>query len=207
MRTIVTLIALSMLAACGSSTTDQRRLERIAAEYEGGNIDTAIKQLNDYVAEYPRDDFAWTLLGHAYADLDRLDEAQAAYEEALAIDPGRFQAITGMGIVHRMRGDYELAMEAYRAALAIDPEYAQAYSSMAIIALRQSQDAKALEYAIRGYELDTTDPVIAANLAVAYHYNGNFDERDRMARVAEQLGYPNLDALRQVFAGEMTIRE
>jgi tetratricopeptide (TPR) repeat protein len=207
MRTIATFIVLSLLVGCGSSGTDRSRLDRIASEYERGNPAAAIDELNDYLAAYPGDDLAWTILGHAHEDMDSLDEAQVAYDNALEINPRRFEAITGKGILHRKRGEYELAMEAYRAALAIDPDYAQAYSSMAIIALKQYEDADALEYARRGYELDNTDPVIAANLAVAYHYNGEFDDRDRMARIAEQLGYANLDALRQVFAGEVTVRE
>jgi tetratricopeptide (TPR) repeat protein len=208
MRTLLQFIALLVLAGCsGTGASDPSRLDRIAAEYERGNIDAAIDELNGYVIEYTRDDLAWTILGNAYEDSDRIDEAQSAYDRALEINPHRFEAITGTGILHRKRGEYEQAMKAYQRALAIDPNYAQAYSSMTVIALKQYEDSMALEYAGRGYELDKTDPTTAANLAVAYHYNGDTENRDRMTRIAEQLGYANVDALRRIYSGELTVRD
>jgi Tfp pilus assembly protein PilF len=206
-RCLAIFVVLVWLAGCGDSTTDQARLERIATQYELGNTAAAIKDLNDYLGAYPRDDLAWTILGNAYKDIERLDEAQAAYEKALAVNPRRFEALTGKGILHRKRGEYAQAMSAYEIALAIDASYAQAYSSMTVIALKSHEDSQALEYAKRGYDLDETDPVIAANLAVAYHYNDDVENRDRFTRVAEKLGYPKIDILQRIYSGEMTVRD
>jgi Tfp pilus assembly protein PilF len=201
------LVVLAWLAGCGDSTTNKTRLERIAAQYERGNTAEAIKDLNDYVGAYPRDDLAWTILGNAYKDHEQLDEAQAAYEKALEINPRRFEALTGKGILHRKRGEYAQAMSAYESALAINSNYAQAYSSMTVIALKTHEDNQALEYAKRGYELDENNPVIAANLAVAYHYNDDVENRDLFTRKAEKLGYVKIDILKRIYSGEMTVRD
>jgi tetratricopeptide (TPR) repeat protein len=183
------------------------RRNQIAITYNEGDYEKAIADFEAYLARYPRDDLAWTILGHAFENLDQYDEAEQAYDAAIAINPKRFEAITGLGILHRVRGEYDEAMAAYELALSIDPNYAQAYSSMTTIALKKNKDEKALEYASRGYELDPLDPVIAANLAVAYHYNNDFENRDRFAEKAKELGYTNFESLNGIFAGELTIRD
>ncbi|MEO5819041.1 MAG: tetratricopeptide repeat protein [Vicinamibacteraceae bacterium] len=104
--------------------------------YEGGDAQGAIQQLTTYLERYPRDDLAWTILGHAHEDLNQDDKARAAYDGALGITPRRFQAIGGLGVLHRKRGDDDAAMQAYHRALAIEPGYARAYSSMTVVALR-----------------------------------------------------------------------
>jgi tetratricopeptide (TPR) repeat protein len=206
-RAAVLWIALACPAACGDASGNRIRLGTIAEVYERGDARGAIPQLTAYLERYPRDDLAWTILGNAHEDLDEDDKARAAYDRALAINPRRVQAIGGLGILHRKRGDDDAAMQAYLRALDIDPRYAQAYSSMTVIALRLNRDAEALEYAKKGYELDKTDPATAANLAVAYHYNGDTANRDRLTKIAVDRGYGNADRLRQIYDGTLTVRK
>lgn len=51
------------------------------------------------------------------------------------------------------------------------------------------------KYAKQGYKHDNEDPVIAANLALMYHYNGMLEERDTYTEIAEKLGYRNMETL------------
>lgn len=205
--TLVVLLVVACMAACGDATRDASRLRAIAKVSEGGDAKSAIRQLAPYLEQYPRDDVAWTVLGNAHEDIDQDDQAKVAYDRALQINPRRHQAVGGLGILHRKRGEDDAAMQAYRRALAIEPGYGPAYSSMAVIAVRQNRDAEALEYARKGYDLDQTDPVAAANLAVAYHYNGDTANRDRLTSRALQLGYPKGDQLRKIYDGTLTLRK
>ena len=63
------------------------------------------------------------------------------------------------------------------------------------------------KYAKKAYDLDKGAPRIAANLAVAYHYVGDMENRDRFTRIAEQLGYDKVDTLEQIYSGELTLRD
>ena len=211
MRLLALVLMLLIFTGCDKSIIqspdDAERLDLIAAIYEKGDMDRAVIELEAYLKSYPNDSLAWVILGNAHSTKERVDEAQLAYESALKINPQQFQALTGLGIIHRMRGDYDAAMDAYQKALTIDGTYAQAYSSMTTIALKRFEDAQALEYALKGYNLDKTDPIIAANLAVAYHYNNDIENRAKFARIAEQLGYTNMEKLQQIFSGVMNIRD
>ena len=203
-RTIPALVAL-VAAACQTGPGDRKRLNEIAGVYKKGDVKAAVAQLEPYVREHPKDDLAWTILGNAYEDEDRDGQAQQAYDTALNLNPKRAEAYVGQGVLYRKQKRYPDAEAAYRKALEIDPRNAHAYSSLTTIALKSRALGKALEYAKKGHELDAEDPVIAANLAVAYHYNNDAAERDRMTGVAERLGYRDVPRLKQIYAGEITI--
>ena len=98
-------------------------------------------------------------------------------------------------------------MTYYRKALELEPGYAQAYSSMAVIELKRNNDAEALRLAKAAYDNDENDPVIASNLAVMHHYNGNVIERDKFTEIAKRLGYRNIEALKKIYSGEFTVKD
>ncbi|HET7853858.1 MAG TPA: tetratricopeptide repeat protein [Candidatus Methylomirabilis sp.] len=204
------LVVLLFLLGCGDTSPVGRSssdLDAISKIYKQGDPKSAIEKLNEYLKSKPNDDMAWTILGNAYLDLDQQENAEAAYKKALEINSNGFQAITSMGILRRKQGKYDEALAYYEKALAINPKYAQAYSSMTVIALKQEKDAKALEYAKKAYDLDRTDPVIVANLAVAYHYNGMAELRGKTTKEAKKLGYAKIDRLEKIYSGELTIRD
>ena len=193
--------AIAMLTRQSSSELDSIAALRLS------DPDSATRALEGYVAKNPRHDMAWTILGHAYLDVDEKEKAATAYERALAVNPRRAEALTGMGLVRRREGRYDESLVFYERAVAADPEYAQAYSSIAAHALHRGDDVKALNYARKAFALDSTDAVIAANLALAYHYNGMLPMRDEMTKVAERLGYSGMDALGRIYSGEASVRD
>ncbi len=205
--TAVVLVCWMVVSSGCGDVSERLRLVAIATTYQQGEVETAVDELGEFLLLHPENSLAWTILGHAHNDLDHVAEARSAYEEALRIEPTKVEALTGIGILDRKAGDYETAMNHYSRAVEIDPEYAQAYSSMVTIGLKLHQDDKALTYAQKARALDRSDPVIAANLAIAYHYNDMPAERDAQARAASKLGYAKMDSLRSIFRGELTLRD
>lgn len=207
-RAVAALAVLLLLAACREAKSPaDRRLNEIARVYRHGDPRQAVTQLKEFVRTYPNHDLGWTILGHAYEDLDQDRNAADSYRRALALNPKRAEAETGMGILARKRGDDEEAMRRYRHATELNPKYAQVWSSMAVLALRRGEDKDALRYAEKAWELDDEDPAIAANLAIVYHYNGNKQKRDELTEKAKDLGYQKIDRLQEIYRGEMTIRK
>jgi Tfp pilus assembly protein PilF len=203
---IFTLLAVFCVAG-GALAKDMQTLNRIAAIYKSGDVAKAIPELKSYLASHSDDDLAWTILGHAYQDADQKAEAEKAYREAVRINPQMFQALTGLGMLATDAKRYDEAMTWYEQAIKINPKYAHAYSSIVTIALKRGDFKKAVKMGEKGRQLNKTDPVIASNLAIAYHYDKQIAARDRMAKTATRLGYKNPDVLKKIFAGEMRIED
>ncbi|MGI8979697.1 MAG: tetratricopeptide repeat protein [Pirellulaceae bacterium] len=208
---VVPLLILNFLAGgmgCSKTRgTSRAKLDSIAQVYEHGDTETAAEQLQEYLKSYPRDDLAWTILGNAYEDMDQDTTAETAYAKAIEINPKRYEAISGMGILCRKKREYDRAGEYYKRAIAIDPKYAQAYSSMSMVLIKQKNYKEALRYAQQAYDLERTDPDIVANLAAVCRYNGMTVQRDKLTQDAERLGYKKCDTLRKIYRGEMTLED
>ncbi|WP_375772716.1 tetratricopeptide repeat protein [Archangium gephyra] len=206
---LLVLASVLLLAACGACSGKEPKspLNEISALYTSGAVDETVTRLRTYLQTAPRDELAWTILGHALLDQNKLDEAEAAYAKALEINPQRIEAITGQGRLFRMRQQYTQAMAAYERAIAIDASYAQAYSSMSVVALKQGHVDQAVAHGEKAYALDKANPLIAANLAIAYHYAGNTQKRDELTQAAQKLGYKAMDRLEKIFSGELEVRD
>ena len=83
-RAVGLLIVLACVGACGDRSANRIRLGEIAKVYEGGDAHGAIEQLSAYLEQYPRDDLALTILGHAHEDLNQDDKARAACSVAMS---------------------------------------------------------------------------------------------------------------------------
>jgi Tfp pilus assembly protein PilF len=206
-RTMIFMLLAAIPMAGDATAKDMQKLNRIARIYQSGDAVKAIPELKSYLSAHSDDDLAWTILGHAYLDTKQKAEAEKAYKEAIRKNPKMVQAVTGLGMLASASKKYDEAMKWYEEAIEMDPKYAQAYSSIVTIALKRGDFKKAVSVGEKGFQLDKTDPVIASNLAIAYHYDKQIEPRDRMMKTAIRLGYKNPDALKKIFAGELDIRD
>jgi tetratricopeptide (TPR) repeat protein len=96
-------------------------------------------------------------------DSDSYDEAIAAYNKVLEIDPNYAPAHINLGTVYYNQGDYEAAEKHYRNAIACDERYSLAYFDLANVL----DETGRMDEAIAAYK-------IAVQLAPTYadaHYN------------------------------------
>jgi tetratricopeptide (TPR) repeat protein len=166
----------------------------------------AITKGEECLEEYPESHLCYQSLGWAYLKAEKLDLAQEAFDQALALNDQMENAYVGKGVIYRKKGDLTKARESYLKAIETRPENAEAYASLLVIELMQGHDEKAVEYGKKAWELRKDYPIIPANLAVAYHYAGNVKQRDYFYEEAKKLGYRNLDGLREIFSGKRTLR-
>lgn len=193
-----------LIAGC-TAQNDEKKLEPVAEKMQAGEYEAAKKDIEKFLSKNKKSKIGWILSGHIYAELDEDSLAIISYEKALAIDHDAEEALTGLGIVFRKQQDYDKAAAYYYRAIKVNPGYAQAYSSLVTIELKRKNFNKAVELGQKAFDLDKEDPVIAANLSVAYHYAGDSTKRDKYYKIAESLGYKSLEKVKQIFAGEFTI--
>ena len=68
-------------------------------------------QLQAAIRQNPRSAQAWRALGTAYRQLKKPQEAMAAYQQSLDIEPGAPQGLYAMGVLYAAIGDKEQAFE------------------------------------------------------------------------------------------------
>jgi len=128
--------------------------------------------------------------GHVAALRGRLEDAAAAYREAISITADRAVPRTALGGVQLRLGDPEGALEAFDDALAIEPDHDPALlgRAQALVVLRRTAEA-AVAYdhlaTIRAAEARPADAAEAARRALAIEPTG--ERRERHARLVEEL--------------------
>jgi len=86
-------------------------------ESQKGNREAAIEEFKQAIAEHPSFAIAFNELGVQYLKLDRLEEADVAFQSTLKIQPDSFPALTNRGIAIFMMKRYGEAVPVLRKAL------------------------------------------------------------------------------------------
>ncbi|MCA9698035.1 MAG: tetratricopeptide repeat protein [Myxococcales bacterium] len=182
---------------------DAARISRFDNMLNQGAYTQMIEEIPVYLETYPNSYKAHHLLGWAYIRSDRLDEAMAAFDKSIELNPQWDNAYVGQGVVWRKRGDQDKAVASYRKAIAVNPKAAEAYSSLTAIELARGNYQEAYEVGGKAWELsDKHDGTIAANFAIACHYAKQDKQRDEMIEHARKLGYASIDRLDELASGK-----
>ena len=87
----------------------------------------------------------WVSRGVVLANLDRDEEASAAFEKALSLNPTDADALINMGMSLDAMGDVEAARERFEEALEIAPHDSEGHFQLACLWMRDDEFQKALE--------------------------------------------------------------
>jgi tetratricopeptide (TPR) repeat protein len=178
-------------AAADATTPDAPVPEAAAAGY--ARVLTAMRaedwleaelELESLTAEYPAYPGPFVNLAIVYLHDERRDEARAALDHALAIDPGHAAANNELGILLREQGKFDAAEDAYRRALATDPGHALAHYNLGVLLdvyLRRT--AEALEhYEIYQQSLAEPDETVGRWIIDLRRRVGNGEDAARVAQ-------------------------
>ena len=138
-----------------------------------------------------------TMLGNAYYNIDRVDEAIAAHRKALQMNPAYHQAWVNLGVAQRFKGDMAEAERCYLKAVELKPDYPEVHSSLGVLYILTGEPAKAVGALEKAVQLDRQLATAHGNLAAAYAAVGRFDDAESSLRRAITLGYKNSAAIRE----------
>ncbi len=139
----------------------------------------AIDRLKKEVETVPDNEIAWANLAQAYLNSNQLEEAKAAAEKALAINPDDVQSNNLIGLYWLNKGDPGKAAAQFEAALKTEPSNPAAYYYLATIAQRQGDNQTALNQLMKAIE-------IAPNFKPAYEFSAMIYEATGNMQAAQQ---------------------
>ncbi|HML15199.1 MAG TPA: tetratricopeptide repeat protein [Xanthobacteraceae bacterium] len=92
--------------------------------------DVAVEIIGRAINRNRKDPLYFCNLGAALKELSKLDEAVAAYRQAIRLKPDLAEAYSNLGVALFDQGKIEEAIVAYRQAIGIKPDYAEAHSNL-----------------------------------------------------------------------------
>ncbi len=108
-------------------------------------VNAGIATLRHTVEREPENVAAWTLLGEAYLNANRLEEAKGAFLEAIALDFLVGDAHFGLGLTEYARGDYEAALFSFDVLTRFFPERFDAHFNRAVTLVRLRRVEESIE--------------------------------------------------------------
>ncbi len=145
-----------VLAGVASVCSGNEGAYSLLKEHQGTSAKSrgSVTVCQELVKLKPNDAATRVLLGNAYADIGRTQEAMATYQEALAMDPNCFEAHLGIGRVYFEQGTYPEAIASYRLALKIRPQSADAQLALGLALSNAGQYEEAIQAFQKAKELD-----------------------------------------------------
>lgn len=204
-RIIFILLFTIVLFGC-SKSEETNKLISLDSKLNSGQYDYVVQEGEKYVQNYPGSYRGWNLLGWAYLKTDQLKKAEQCFSKSISINDKSDNAYVGKGALYRKIDRLDKAKQNYLKAISIVPRNAEAFSSLLVIELMEGNDKKAVEYGEKAWAIRKDLPNIPANLAIAYHYLGEPEKRDKFYKLAKNLGYHNLQAIEDMINGKTSIR-
>jgi len=138
-------------------------------------LKAAIEQYQKITTTDPKDVESWLALGRLYRAASNSVESEKAYTQALTLDPGSEEALTGLAIVYSDIGDTKKAIEKLKAVTNKDPN-PRTLAALASSYEQLHDNKSAAEVLRQALDLDPENSRLKRGLAKNLLYSGNYDE-------------------------------
>ena len=138
-----------------------------------GDWARAIEEYRRGIASDPKNAGLFNNLGIALKQTGRIDEAGAAFEDALKIDPKYEKALNNLGVTRYQQGRFEDAIDLFRHALRVNAANVESYVNLGIIYLQAGRWDEAFGVFQDGLRYDPRSPEANYNLGLLWERRGD----------------------------------
>ena len=138
-RALGPLAAFLLLFFAGIAAADE--LKDAGKLYKGGQYDSAMKQLDLWLAKNPNDAKGRFLKGLILTKEGKTDEALSVFSHLTEDFPELPEPYNNLAVIYASRGQYEMAKTELQSAIAAHPGYAQAHENLGDLYLRLAQQS------------------------------------------------------------------
>ncbi len=151
---------------------------------EAGHFDDVIQIVrSSNLPQINNDPDTWNHLGISYMSKENLEEALAAFEEALSLDDQYPVIYKNLGNLYfsiflkeKSSSAYQKSLENYKKAIELDSTYASAYNGLGAVYLQTAQNEEAIYCFTKAIELKPDYGPAVYNLGLAYLNSGKMNK-------------------------------
>lgn len=196
-------ISAVMLTSCGRYSKDDNIVYDAIEEYDSGNYEAALEQLQKADAEKfkaMKPENYYFYLGETYFKLGDYEKSLNSHLCALKIKPTLFKSRVTAGVCYSKLGRTDDALKTYEKALEYDPQNADSvglYVSLGSLYISKNKPYTAIDYLEKASEIYPEQPAAHAYLAIAYAMAYEYDRADEQIILASGYGYDRIDEIRE----------
>ena len=161
-----------------------------AALAKKGQIDEAIRQLQEALRLQPHFAPACNNLANALLLKGQIDEAIGQYQEAIRLNPDHAEAYYNLGTALLLKGQTDEAIRQFQEVLRLKPDHAEAHYNLGNVLGSKGQTDEAIRQFQEAIRLKPDHPLAHYNLGNAFLLKGQMDEAIRQYLEALRLN-PN----------------
>lgn len=165
-----------------------------------------MKVIVPYVQKNPTEIYGVAVLSNVLYDQGQYAEVEKLMSKVVEEHPDYYAGILLKASALREEGRYADAQKCVQLVLDQNAESTDALGAMSRIELKQKENTKGLEYALKAYNINKSDPYILATLSMAYHFNGKVQERDQTYKAFLASGKTDAyskNLLADIFSGKL----
>ena len=156
----------------------QNQLHILLKYYQNGRFDDAEKMALLITQEFPKDQFAWKVLGSILGQTGRKSEALNANQKATALSPQDAEARSNLGNILKDLRRLDEAEASYIQAIALKPDFPEAYNNLGNILQQLGRLDEAEASFTQAIALKTDFTQAYNNLGKTLQELGRFDEAE-----------------------------
>ena len=156
-------------------------------EIREGRAAESVQRLTGLIQQNPQNAGLHFLRGLAYFSLKDLDRSEASVKQALKLDPKTPDGYTLLANIALARGATEEAKAHLRTAIATHPRNMLNYMALVTQYEKEGNWEEAKRLCEKAHEIDSTAPLVAAELAFLYlEHGGDVNAAVSLAQIAKQ---------------------
>ena len=124
----------------------QEQLDLVMQKYSNGEIEGALKSINELIIDFPNVPLLHNICGACYSAIGQIESAINCFRKALTLKQDYSEAHFNLGVAFHQIGRLNEAISSYENAISIKHAYPTAHNNLGLIALRLGQPSRALKF-------------------------------------------------------------
>ena len=127
---VLVLLGILICYSPAVSAAEGASLSSARALYKQGDYNTALAQLQHWIASHANDYQAWFLQGTIQARMQQHEQAISSFQQVIRLQPALSEPHYNLAVIYNDRGDYHAAVRELERSLALNPDNAATQESI-----------------------------------------------------------------------------